>query len=56
MVTESAFCEEFVQGIESAGIIISGTIDESSFDCAGTPTRTWVVTPIEELSGSLVIS
>ena len=42
VITESNFCEERVEGIESAGRIVTGTVGESSFESPGTPTNTWV--------------
>ena len=54
VITESAFCEESIQTIESQGIVETGVVDTSSFECAGTPTRTWVIVPIDRPSGSLI--
>lgn len=54
VILESSFCEENIGLIKSSGRVVTGMVDETSADCAGTPTRTWVVTDLEEISGSLV--
>jgi len=55
VITESNFCEERVEGIESAGKIVTGTVCESSADSAGTPTNAWIFSDdIFSRSGSLV--
>ena len=42
VIVESDFCEERVEGIESAGRIVPGTVSRSSFESAFPSARPWI--------------
>lgn len=42
VITESNYCEERLEGVESAAIRVIGTVDTSSFQATGSPQNTWI--------------
>jgi len=44
VIAASDFCEENTQSIESAGTVLTGTVNQSSFENPGFATGTWIFT------------